>query len=58
MLGNAFYLALVLNGWIRADDYVDGHGLVAMVPMAAELKDGVFFDPRHVRGTGQPSSYW
>jgi hypothetical protein len=45
-LGNAFYLALMLNGWIRADDYVDGHGLVAMVPMAAELKDGVFFDPR------------
>ncbi len=30
-LGNAFYLALVLNGWVRADDYVDGHGLVAMV---------------------------
>jgi hypothetical protein len=31
MLGNAFYRALVLNGWVRADDYVDGHGLVAMV---------------------------
>ena len=31
MLGNAFYLALVLNGWVRLDDYVDGHGLVAMV---------------------------
>lgn len=31
MLGNAFYLALVLNGWKRVDDYVDGHGLVAMV---------------------------
>jgi hypothetical protein len=30
-LGNAFYLALVLNGWVRVDDYVDGHGLVAMV---------------------------
>jgi hypothetical protein len=31
LLGNAFYLALVLNGWVRADDYVDGHGVVAMV---------------------------
>jgi hypothetical protein len=31
MLGNAFYLALVLDGWARVDDYVDGHGLVAMV---------------------------
>jgi hypothetical protein len=31
MLGNAFYLALVLDGWVRVDDYVDGHGLVAMV---------------------------
>jgi hypothetical protein len=31
MLGNAFYLALVFNGWVRADDYVDAHGLVAMV---------------------------
>jgi hypothetical protein len=31
MLGNAFYLTLVLNGWVRVDDYVDGHGLVAMV---------------------------
>jgi len=31
MLGNAFYLALVLNGWVRVDDYVDGNGLVAMV---------------------------
>ncbi len=31
MLGNAFYLALVRNGWVRADDYVDEHGLVAMV---------------------------
>lgn len=38
MLGNAFYLALVLNGWVRVDDYVDGHGLVAMVSIAAELK--------------------
>jgi hypothetical protein len=37
MLGNAFYLALVLNGWVRVDDYVDGHGLVAMVPMVAKL---------------------
>lgn len=31
MLVSAFYIALVLNGWVRADDYVDGHGLVAMV---------------------------
>ena len=30
MLGNAFYLAQVLNGGVRFDDYVDGHGLVAM----------------------------
>jgi hypothetical protein len=37
MLGNAFYLALVLNGWMRVDDYVDGHGLVAMVPMVADM---------------------
>jgi hypothetical protein len=38
-LGNAFYLALVLNGWVRVDDYVDGHGLVAMIPMVAKLKN-------------------
>jgi hypothetical protein len=38
-LGNTFYLALVLNGWVRVDDYVDGHGLVEMVPMVAELKN-------------------
>ena len=31
MLDSAFYLALKLNGWVRVDDYVDGHGLVAMV---------------------------
>jgi hypothetical protein len=31
MLGNTFYLALVLDGWVRVDDYVDGHGLVEMV---------------------------
>jgi hypothetical protein len=31
MLGSAFYLALVLNGWVRVGDYVDAHGLVAMV---------------------------
>jgi hypothetical protein len=56
MLGNAFYLALVLNGWIRADDYVDGHGLVAMVPMAAELKDDVFL---HLRSeTAQTGKSW
>ena len=24
MLGNAFYLALALNGWVRVDDCVDG----------------------------------
>ena len=32
-VGSAFYLALVLNGWVRVDDYVDGHGLVAMVTL-------------------------
>jgi hypothetical protein len=31
MLGSAFYLALMFNGWVRVGDYVDGHGLVAMV---------------------------
>ena len=31
ILGSAFYLALVHNGWVRVDDYVDGHGLVAIV---------------------------
>jgi hypothetical protein len=31
MLGSAFYLALVLNGWARVGDSVDAHGLVAMV---------------------------
>jgi hypothetical protein len=46
MLGNAFYLALVLNGWVRVDDYVDGHGLVAMVPLVADLKSRSLFDPR------------
>jgi hypothetical protein len=46
MLGNAFYLALVLNGWVRVDDYVDGHGLVAMVPMVADLKNRQLLDPR------------
>ena len=45
MLGNAFYLALVLNGWVRVDDYVDGHGLVAMVPIVAELKNSTLLDP-------------
>jgi hypothetical protein len=25
MLGNAFYLALVLDGWVRVDNYVGGH---------------------------------
>ena len=46
MLGNAFYLALVLNGWVRVDDYVDGHGLVAMVPLVADLKNRPLLDPR------------
>jgi len=46
MLGNAFYLALVLNGWVRVDDYVDGHGLVAMVPMAADLRNRPLLDPQ------------
>ena len=31
MLGIAFYRALVHDEWVRVDDYVDGHGLVAMV---------------------------
>ncbi len=35
MLDSVFYLALVLNGWVRVDDYVDGHGLVAMAPVGA-----------------------
>jgi hypothetical protein len=46
MLGNAFYLALVPNGWVRVDDYVDGHGLVAIVPMVADLKNRPLLDPR------------
>lgn len=46
MLGDAFYLALVLNGWTRVDDYVDGHGLVAMVPMLAELTNRPLLNPR------------
>lgn len=46
MLGSAFYLALVLNGWVRVDDYVDGHGLVAMVPMVADLKNRQLLDSR------------
>jgi hypothetical protein len=31
MLGDVFNIALVLDGWMRMDDYIDGHGLVAMV---------------------------
>jgi hypothetical protein len=31
MLGSVFYIALVLDGWVCVDDYVDGHGLVGMV---------------------------
>ena len=46
MLGDAFYLALVLNGWVRVDDYVDGHGLVEMVPLVADLKNRPLLDPR------------
>jgi hypothetical protein len=34
ILEDAFYYALLLNGWVRLDDYVDGHGLVAMVRTA------------------------
>ena len=30
-LGSAFYLALVFNGWVRIGDYINAHGLVAMV---------------------------
>jgi hypothetical protein len=30
-LGNAFYLALALDGWVRVDNYVDGYGVVGMV---------------------------
>ena len=46
VLGNAFYLALVLNGWVRADGYLDGHGLVAMVQTVADVKKRPFLDPR------------
>jgi hypothetical protein len=46
MLDSAFYLALVVNGWVRIDDYVDGHGLVAMVPIGVELKNRTLLDPR------------
>ena len=45
MLDSVFYLALVLNGWVRVDDYVDGHALVAMVPIVAELKNRTLLDP-------------
>ena len=45
MLDSVFYLALVLNGWIPVDDYVDGHGLVALVPIVAELKNSTLLDP-------------
>jgi hypothetical protein len=34
MMGDAWQRLLphtVLDGWVRVDDYVDGHGLVAMV---------------------------
>jgi len=31
LLGTVFYLSLVVNGWVRVGDYVDAHGLVAMV---------------------------
>jgi hypothetical protein len=38
MLGNAFYLALVLDGSVPVDDYVDGHGLVEMVRTNRQMK--------------------
>jgi hypothetical protein len=31
MLGSAFYLARVFNGWVRIGSYDDGHGLMATV---------------------------
>jgi hypothetical protein len=34
ILGGTFYFALVVNGWVRVDDHVDVHGLVAMIPIA------------------------
>jgi hypothetical protein len=46
MLDSAFYLALLLNGWVRVDDYVDGHGLVAMAPIGAELINRKLLDPQ------------
>jgi hypothetical protein len=30
ILYSTFYLELMLNGWMRDDYYVNGHGLVAM----------------------------
>jgi hypothetical protein len=45
MLDSAFYFALMLDGWVRVDDYVDGHGLVALVPIVAELKIRMLHDP-------------
>jgi hypothetical protein len=34
ILEDACYYVLLLNGWARLDDYVDGRGLVAMVRTA------------------------
>jgi hypothetical protein len=34
ILEDACYYVLLLNGWVRLDDYVDGRGLVAMVRTA------------------------
>ena len=30
ILGDAFYHSLMFDGWVRVDNYIDGHGLVAM----------------------------
>jgi hypothetical protein len=38
MLGDAFYHSLIFDGWVRVDNYVDRHGLVAMV-RARRLSD-------------------
>jgi hypothetical protein len=33
ILYSTFYIALMLNGWMRVNDYVDGHCFVAIVWM-------------------------
>ena len=30
MLGGALYHSLMFDGWVRVDNYIDGHSLVAM----------------------------